>query len=43
MNNLRVESCVVQAVRRWPFPRPEGGGLVIVSYPFNFQSNGAGQ
>jgi pSer/pThr/pTyr-binding forkhead associated (FHA) protein len=43
MNNLRVESCVVQAVRRWEFPRPEGGGLVIVSYPFNFQSNSAGQ
>ena len=42
MGNLRVESCVVQAVRRWEFPRPEGGGLVIVSYPFNFQSGGSG-
>jgi len=38
MGNARVESCVVQAVRRWEFPRPALGGLVIVSYPFNFQS-----
>jgi TonB family protein len=42
MGNLRVESCVVQAVRRWEFPKPRGGGIVIVSYPFNFQSNGSG-
>ncbi len=38
MGNARVENCVVQAVRRWEFPRPTMGGLVIVSYPFNFQS-----
>jgi TonB family protein len=42
MGNVRVESCVVQAVRRWEFPKPTGGGIVIVSYPFNFQSNGSG-
>lgn len=43
MGDVRVESCVTQAVRRWEFPKPVGGGLVIVSYPFNFQSNGAGE
>jgi TonB family protein len=43
MGNVHVESCVTQAVRRWEFPRPVGGGLVIVSYPFNFQSSGAGE
>jgi hypothetical protein len=42
MNNVRVESCVVQAVRRWEFPKPQGGGIVIVSYPFNFQNNSGG-
>jgi hypothetical protein len=30
----RVESCVVQAVRRWEFPRPLDGGLVVVGAPF---------
>ncbi len=29
-----VENCIVQAVRRWTFPQPEGGGIVIVTYPF---------
>jgi len=40
MNNVRVESCVVGAVKRWPFPKPTGGGIAIVSYPFNFVSGG---
>ena len=31
MGNPRVENCTVQAVRRWVFPKPIGGGIVIVS------------
>ena len=38
--NARVESCVVQAVKRWEFPAPVGGGLAIVSYPFVLTPNG---
>ena len=38
MNEPRVESCVVNAVRRWEFPKPEGGGMAIVVYPFSFTS-----
>jgi TonB family protein len=30
----RAEGCIAQAVRRWSFPSPEGGGIVIVTYPF---------
>jgi len=41
MDNARVENCVVNAVRRWEFPKPTGGGLVIVLYPFSFTSAGA--
>jgi hypothetical protein len=29
-----VESCIVDATKRWLYPAPEGGGLVTVSYPF---------
>jgi TonB family protein len=36
MNSVRVEKCVVDAVNRWEFPKPTGGGIAIVSYPFNF-------
>jgi hypothetical protein len=31
-----VDACIVGAVRRWQFPQPSGGGLAIVSYPFQF-------
>jgi len=27
-------------VKRWEFPKPDGGGLVIVSYPFQFNRPG---
>ena len=36
MDDARVENCVVNAVRRWEFPKPVGGGIVIVLYPFSF-------
>jgi len=29
-----IETCILQAVRRWKFPAPEGGGIVIINYPF---------
>jgi len=33
-----VESCVLKAVERMSFPKPIGGGVVAVSYPFVFAS-----
>jgi hypothetical protein len=36
VGDLEVEDCVGRAVCDWQFPRPIGGGVVIVSYPFNF-------
>ena len=35
LGNPRVETCTVQAVRRWEFPMPLSGGNVVVSYPFS--------
>jgi hypothetical protein len=36
-----TDRCIAEAVRRWEFPKPNGG-LVIVSYPFVLKSvNGA--
>ncbi len=34
LENARVEACMAQAVRRWTFPAPDGGGVVAVNYPF---------
>ncbi len=42
VGNPRVENCIVQAVRRWEFPKPLGGGIVIVSYPFVLNAAGGG-
>lgn len=39
INNARVEGCITQAVRRWTFPAPDGGGVVGVNYPFVLSSS----
>ena len=41
MNNAGVEQCMAQAVKRWEFPQPQGGGIVVVSYPFVLKAAGA--
>jgi hypothetical protein len=38
LNDTEVESCIADAVHRWEFPRPEAGGVVVVSYPFMLTS-----
>ena len=37
MNNQGVESCLATRILRWEFPKPKGGGIVIVNYPFVFK------
>jgi hypothetical protein len=29
-----VECCILDVASRWHFPDPEGGGIVVVTYPF---------
>jgi pSer/pThr/pTyr-binding forkhead associated (FHA) protein len=36
LKNRAVENCVTSKIRRWVFPEPKGGGIVVVNYPFNF-------
>jgi TonB family protein len=40
MSSEPVESCMVNHVRRWMFPPPQGGGTVQVTYPYVFKSSG---
>jgi len=40
--NATAEQCMVRSVRRWAFPAPEGGGIVVVTYPFMLQSANEG-
>ncbi len=34
LGDAEVEECVTEAVGRWQFPQPKGGGMVMVNYPF---------
>jgi hypothetical protein len=38
MNNKAVENCIAGKIKNWQFPKPKGGGTVLVSYPFLFKS-----
>jgi outer membrane biosynthesis protein TonB len=40
VRSSQLESCVAGRVRTWQFPRPPGGGTVVVTYPFVFRANG---
>jgi hypothetical protein len=41
MGSIPVESCVLRVINRMVFPKPRGGGIVTVSFPFVFTSAGA--
>jgi TonB family protein len=34
LSDEKVASCIAKAVKRWTFPKPTGGGSVVVTYPF---------
>ncbi|MCB9654498.1 MAG: TonB family protein [Deltaproteobacteria bacterium] len=40
LGNAEVERCVVAKIRTWRFPKPKGGGIVVVKYPFIFKTTG---
>lgn len=40
VGNAELEACVAGRVRTWNFPKPKGGGIVIVTYPFIFKQSG---
>jgi pSer/pThr/pTyr-binding forkhead associated (FHA) protein len=40
LGNASVENCIVARVYQWQFPKPKGGGVVQVSYPFLLKESG---
>jgi len=34
LSDENVANCIAKAVKRWTFPKPIGGGVVVVTYPF---------
>jgi len=39
LNDSAVENCIIGRFMRMRFPEPEGGGIVKVTYPFEFLAN----
>jgi len=39
-SNAELETCVAGRVKTWMFPKPKGGGVVVVTYPFIFKQSG---
>jgi outer membrane protein OmpA-like peptidoglycan-associated protein/thiol-disulfide isomerase/thioredoxin len=39
LHDAEVEGCIVTTIRRWQFPKPKGGS-VVVKYPFVFRAPG---
>jgi len=40
VHNSTLENCIAARVKSWEFPKPKGGGVAIVSYPFVFKQSG---
>jgi TonB family protein len=40
LHDATVESCINARVKSWQFPKPKGGGIVVVTYPFLFKQSG---
>ncbi len=38
LHNRAVEDCIAHELEKMTFPKPAGGGVVIVNYPFMFQA-----
>lgn len=40
VNNVALDRCIATKVKTWLFPKPKGGGVVWVTYPFLFKQSG---
>ncbi len=41
VGNSELEACIAGRVRTWKFPKPKGGGIAVVTYPFFFATEGS--
>lgn len=41
LNDANVEACILERIRRWRFPEPKGGGVVVITFPWVFHAAGA--
>jgi hypothetical protein len=42
LQNDQVGQCIMSRIVTWEFPKPKGGGIAIVTYPWILRSSGSG-
>ncbi|HET9596830.1 MAG TPA: AgmX/PglI C-terminal domain-containing protein, partial [Anaeromyxobacteraceae bacterium] len=42
LQNEQVGQCIMSRIVTWEFPKPRGGGMAIVTYPWILRSSGSG-
>jgi TonB family protein len=40
LSNENVEACMLSRIRRWRFPEPKDGGVVVITFPWVFHLAG---
>lgn len=40
VDSPNVEACMLERIRRWKFPEPKGGGVVVITFPWVFHAAG---
>jgi hypothetical protein len=43
LEDENVHACMIQRIESWQFPKPKGGGVAIITYPWVLRSSGAGE
>ncbi len=43
LDNANVEACMLERIRRWRFPEPRGGGVVVITFPWVFNAAGGAE
>ncbi len=42
MQNGQVQRCMMDRIASWEFPKPKGGGIAVITYPWILRSSGGG-
>ena len=42
LGNERVQRCMMDRIQSWEFPKPKGGGIAVITYPWILRASGGG-
>ncbi|MGC3998109.1 MAG: AgmX/PglI C-terminal domain-containing protein [Anaeromyxobacter sp.] len=42
LEDAKVHECMMSRIVSWQFPKPKGGGIAVITYPWILRSSGAG-